>query len=308
MLPGLIDWDNPAQRHPVSEWAKETIFECMRRAAINVVGHSESGHWPASFKAEMERARAPNGRLENSGKLIPEGKVARFGTEFLRILGEFSLGYQAYFHHEIRGTRGATQHSERLHTESLEAFLSAVHPSMINQDDWWIDIGHEIHVPGQVLWWRSVDHIPLISEILRCTMQEAVELSKKKSLFFKDVACHLHDAAGFRLELPKRFRDERGIAYIQAYCTEKEALYRAGGRTPRLSYSVLLEEGAKSVVKFAEKANRIYYDNQKKKVEGNARIEIRVQLSRLNERNSYFSWHLGVPKKYLYYFHSALWW
>jgi hypothetical protein len=309
MLPALVDRDDQTERKPVSEEIKAIIYGCLRKAAMGTSGAIEDGHWSATYAAEKARASGvSNGAPDKSGKLIPGRCVPAFGKKFLEYVHRENFGKHAYYHHEIRGTRGATQGRESHYSATLDDFTSGLKYDMIKEDDWWVDVGQDIHLTNEVLWWRKDSHLTLISLILECSLEEADKLMKTNGAYFEDTACHLVDVSGFRLRLPKRVRNNTGIAYVQAYCTEKAAVYRPGGRSPHLYYTALRAGNEGNVSDFAEHLHNILYEHQQNRTSGNARIEVRVRLSKVKRSNAYLPWNREVVASSLFHFPSPLWW
>jgi hypothetical protein len=275
----------PGEPPTVDEETKRTVYKLMRSAAVRQ-NPAEDGHWPPTYEAEKKRAAKHNGRHQKSGKLIRKSMVRKFGDRFLRYIHQHPFGKNAYYFHEVRGVRASTHHKSSLHEESLDEFLSMLDQTAIDPTQWYVDIGYEIHTPGHVLLWRRDGHTWVIQQALGLTLSgDMIELiSPRNSHLEIDLTCHMFDVAGFRLTVPKRIHEETGIYYLQAYCTEKQAVYLAAGRALELPYRSTVTDNTSTVLEqYKETMDGIipqFIDNE---TAGNARLEVRVRLDRARD-------------------------
>lgn len=102
-----------------------------------------------------------------------------------------------------------------------------------------------------------------------------------------DPCCQMMEVGGFRLTTTNNIRDSHGIYYIQAYCTEKVATYLQAGQSLQFDYSGILDSASHSKLqKRGQDILDIYDSCLTERVAGNARLELRVRLDRLEELNS----------------------
>src|SRR5438045_30654 len=107
MLPGLLNPDKLGERNIPQHILAQLYNECIYPAAMRAIHRGEAGHWLPTREAELKRARDKSGRLQNSGRLIPQAKVFQFGQEIVKNVEKHTWGSGVYFFHELRGTRGA---------------------------------------------------------------------------------------------------------------------------------------------------------------------------------------------------------
>jgi hypothetical protein len=311
ILPALINWDFPSE-YSVSPAVLEELYDqCIYPAALESIHAGENGHWPPSYKAELQRARGPNGHIQSSGRLVPANCTDAFGKAILERVREKHWGKSVYFFHDIQGTRGLSQHNWEEREEKLEEYLKDINTDLINTHTWWIDLAQEIQCSDWVLWLRTDAHAKVISEILGITESNARRLMKDRK-YSIDVACQLEAISGFRLEVPSRLYQRDGISYIQVYNTEKEAMYykSAYGRSNRLEYAKVLFDSKFKIKDYHEKVTQILKTHRKKS-DGHFRLELRVCLAKVldgfqrNERIDLSPEKLDVL---VYAFDRSDWW
>ena len=280
MIPGLINWNNLRERSVPPKILGELYDDCVYPAAVEAVHPGEAGHWLSTYQAEMARARGPRGHLQSSGRLIPKDRVVQFGRKLLEHLHAKPWGKEAYYFHELRGTRGATQHEWKDHSAKFKAFLSLLNLGLIDKRLWWIDVGTEIQCPGYVLWWRQDGHEGIIQEALNISKTTTSMIMKQKAVYHVDEACQLNDFAGFRMKVPGVHRQRSGVAYIQAYNTEKEAIYRVAtdGNSVILPYKEVLLKPNFKIQSHTDRLANIW-KSIRRKADGHARLELRINLA-----------------------------
>ncbi|KAG8753210.1 hypothetical protein FRC14_006319 [Serendipita sp. 396] len=293
----------------VSEGVRAELYDyCLYPAAIRVVHPGEAGHWLPSYAAELKRARQRNGRLQNSGRIIPQDKLSYFSKYLLKKIHQNTWGDGAFFFHELRGVRGGTQHPRNKHQQKLVQFLSNFDFHQIDKRKWWIDWGLEVQCPGFILWWRKDSHIHVIKELLNISSEAAQRLMNQHETYFFDEASQLLDVGGFHLKVPRLQRQKSGIAYIQAYNTEKEAAYQLSGssNTFSINYADTLMTPGFKIGDYTQKIAAIWAQCSDKS-DGNARIEIRLNLARFTPHQH----HLQIGDNImdlLFQFPRQTWW
>jgi hypothetical protein len=312
MLPGLINWDFPRDLNVDSVTCGELYDNCLYPAVLAAVHGGEAGHWLPTYQAEMNRARAPTGRLQNSGKLIPAHNVEDFGDELLKAVRTQQWGGQAYFFIDVRGSRGATQHEWDDRETKLDEYLQMIDLDLIDTSLFWLDIGTEIQCPGYVLWWRTDAHRSLIGTALTMSERSVGAMIRPRAVYANDMACHLEDVSGFRCKVPKMHRDRTGISYIQAYNTEKDAVYHVSekGNSRVLSYDNVLLNKKFNIQEWYDQLSGIW-KTSRRKIDGHARWEMRLNLKKHLARDSqepYVAFGGNNLKEYLYAIERHDWW
>jgi hypothetical protein len=101
-----------------------------------------------------------------------------------------------------------------------------------------------------------------------------------------DPCCQMFDVGGFRLTTTEAIRLRTGVYYIQAYCTEKIATYQQAGQALQFDYSSILDAASYSKLqKQGENILEIFEAFSSHKVAGNARLEVRVRLDKVEDLN-----------------------
>ncbi|KIM22358.1 hypothetical protein M408DRAFT_28747 [Serendipita vermifera MAFF 305830] len=309
MLPGLMGGKVNSKWSIEQAILAELYDDCLYPAVIEAVHEGEAGHWLATYQAEMNRARKPNGQLQVSGKLIPKHRVKAFGDAFLELVQDQPWGSNSFFVHQGRGLRGATNHRWAQHQEKFDEFFSVIDQDLIDPRKWWIDVGIEQQCPGHILWWKAETIPKIIAQVLQTEESIAERLMKSKSNYVEDHPCQLTDIAGFRLVVDRDTCHQTGVAYIQAYNTEKVAVYQLSlwSNAHKLEPKDLLKKDFK-IEPYSEKVAKIW-QNSRDKVDGHARLEVRVRLSMLGFERPHLA--IGRPhlaKRFLYQIPRHHWW
>lgn len=253
--------------------------KCIRPTVIFLLP-GEGGHWPTSYDAEWQRIKRPNGGVLQFGtQQVPDYKVPEFGEELLARIEAFDWGEGAFYGHQIRGARGATQHDYHERCDALAGFLDVLISDMIDDSEWYVDVGIELQSPGQVLWWRKDAFWKILGEILDLGDEEAEAVSRQ-SKCQEDPACQLTEIGGFRMEVNPRLAGNTGVVYIQAYNTEKTPTYVVHGRmkSKRLDLVDVLKK-AETIDTFMASIGDIWNTAQDT-FHGHARLEVRLPLRR----------------------------
>ncbi|OCH83536.1 hypothetical protein OBBRIDRAFT_701576, partial [Obba rivulosa] len=230
MFPALVNLDQPARVHPLTQEQHTELYNDCIRLAIYAVLPGEAGHWPQSYRAEYNRIRGRDGTLKFGTQQVPDNVLDDFGTELLRRIRAKTWGQNAFFFHQIRGARGTTQHVSGGRADALERLLRIFAPeAFIEPSHWHVDIGLEFQALGRVLWWRTDAHWRILKSSLRLSHEDAIGATQS-ARYSRDLACQLSDVSGFRMEVGSRLRGDTGIVYIQAYNTEKTPTYLLDGR------------------------------------------------------------------------------
>ncbi|OCH83591.1 hypothetical protein OBBRIDRAFT_742938, partial [Obba rivulosa] len=278
MFPSLVNLDHFAQKQPLTREQNEQLYEDCIRATVLELLPGEEGHWPHGYTAEMQRIRARDSRLRFGTQQIPSALAHDFGERLLVHIRQKTWGRAAFFFHQIRGVRGATQHDFDDRVDAMEGLLGIFNTSDIHVENWWVDVGYELQANGRVLWWRTDAHWRLLRYALKLDDLDA-EIATRSSGFTKDLACQLTEVSGFRMEVNSRSRGNTGITYIQAYCTEKTPTYLLDGRfkSKQLDLVDVLTKPT-TISTFMSDISDIWMQ-ARERFPGYARIEARVPLA-----------------------------
>jgi hypothetical protein len=310
MLPGCLNFNNLQDRAISPSIRAQLYNDCIYPAVLQAVHEGEAGHWIPTYEAEQTRSRRGNkGRLQNSGRLIPADCVQQFGQELLRNVAAKPWGKGVYYFHELRGTRGATQHSWNNHQLVLNQFLDCIDLSLIDERQWWIDIGIEVQSQGSVIWWRTDTHRTLIANALQLNIRSTDQMLAKPKTYYYDEACQLEDIGGFRLKVPTPQRLRTGIAYIQAYNTEKEGVYRLTdeGNTLTLSYQDVVLNPRFKIQHYTDPLAKVWA-GMRRKSDGHARFELRVNLAQFDLNRQYLTTSDEMLQASLCQIERHTWW
>jgi hypothetical protein len=278
-------WD--ARRTDVRLSAEEQaeLYEKGIRPAIVALGE-DATDWPATHRDELWRARRDNGGFAFRAVPLGEWCLPLFGDCLRENLEERGVNWAIglKFMHQVRGVKGATRHSPQGNNPqaALNEFLDMVNLSTINNndgaDDWWIDVGLEIHSPGYCLEWRTDSHPSIVEQVLRITPQQSQAItSLGSSKYSRDISSHLVDVSGCRIEPGERSRGVYRAKYLQMYTTDKSPTYHPQGQFHGKAIKgeeVLNAKGAPAFCRGLYEA----YCNSADHHDSNARIEVRVPL------------------------------
>jgi hypothetical protein len=241
------------------------------RPIIVAAQASEDSYLPATFN--MERIR--QNYTGNSGRALNSNTIATIGPLIIAALRELPFGRQAFFLHQWRGTRGETVHQlmDDAPVASLAGFTSCLDREKIYVDDWAVDMGMTIQIPGKVLLWRR-DGLPKAVEELYQVDPDSAQRIVHSTRFVHDEEAQLDAIAGFRHEPDATTRDATGIIYAQLYHS-KEQTYNF----PELTYKQISQDAGG---KYISELEAIY--EGARDMPGSARSETRVSLRDVGRR------------------------
>ncbi|KXN83946.1 hypothetical protein AN958_00784 [Leucoagaricus sp. SymC.cos] len=280
--------------HQLTEKQRAFWYENGLRPAIaSLLGEETASEWPATYKAEKERARNHGGGYSWSKKIIPSMYVRDLMDKVRESLDDFALTDDEDNHwarnffvlHTIRGVKHGTLH----HVDATSAqyylseFIESAHLSdeIYEEGTWYVDVGIEVSSPsGDCVQWITASHRHIVQQALRIPMNHAIRVTKpSSSLYARDLSSHLTSLSGFRLRPGARVQGEFEAAYVQAYTTDKTVVYNIDkGRHSKFveAKDVMetknLDNNVGSILKIYEAAATA---NPLK-----ARLEVRVPLSK----------------------------
>ena len=262
------------------------LYEKGIRPAIVALGE-DATDWPATYQDELWRARRDKGGFAFRAVPLGEWCLPLFGDRLREELEErgvnWAFGFK--FMHQVRGVKAATHHSPlgRNPQGALDEFLAMVNLSTIGNDDgadddWWIDVGLEIHSPGHCLEWRTDSHASIVEHVLRISTQRSQEItSLGSSKYSRDISSHLVDVSGCRIEPGVRSCGPFRAKYLQVYTTDKSPTYHPQGQFHGKAIKGEEVLNAKETPAFCRGLYDAYC-NSAAHHDSNARIEVRVPL------------------------------
>lgn len=256
--------------------------DCLRPAVIHAVDEDQC-HWPPSYKAYMALAKDRQGRLHLGTIDIHPDRLLRFSEEFLRQLDRYPDLTDAFFVHELRGTKSACLHaldSDQEVDAALDGQLEFLDPTVVQTGDWHVDVGVEIRKEGHVVQWLTSSHAQILQSVLPHLNEDQIQQLKTSPKFQLDRAAQLKDFAGFRIVPHKRLATEGSPVYIQAYTTDKTPTYQLhNGIFQRRKPSELFPHSIGRLIEDIKKMEEIFQSCIRSDQEGTARLEVRIPLS-----------------------------
>ena len=277
---------------------------------------SQASHWPVSYDAAFQQAKDRRGKLHLGTVAVPARLLVAFCTAFRTRLNQVDNFKDSFFCHELRGLKGGTAHEEddegRNPEDAFNTFFDNIDMARIDEGNWMVDVGLEIHDPIRVVNWSKSAHTSMLEYLLPSLNSDQVDsLQNRSPAFHLDNVAHLDDFAGFRCEPPKRARDADGVEYINVYTTDKCPTYQLhSGIWRRRSCKDLLPKDLDKLLVDLGNMSKTYKacsgSGTHRAQEGCARLEIRVPLQKAEEalrnvpRETLHGWTYSVP--------ANLWW
>ncbi|KAG1838781.1 hypothetical protein F4604DRAFT_1600041 [Suillus subluteus] len=126
---------------------------CLRPTMIEVVPESRD-KWPTTYAAAYTQSRSRTGSLAFSSTDIPWYRLQEVAPTLLAKLADLGPAFKdAYFGHELRGTKGATIHNGRDEDErhlAMDDLFEHVNVDSLNAEQWHVDVALTISVPGHL--------------------------------------------------------------------------------------------------------------------------------------------------------------
>ncbi|KAG1793321.1 uncharacterized protein HD556DRAFT_1238042 [Suillus plorans] len=127
--------------------------QCLRPTMLEVVPESRD-KWPTTYAAAYAQSRSRTGSLAFSSTDIPWYRLEQVATTLLAKLADLGPGFRdAYFGHELRGTKGATIHNGRDEDErrlAMDDLFEHVDVDSLDPEQWHVDVALTIGVPGHL--------------------------------------------------------------------------------------------------------------------------------------------------------------
>ena len=260
------------------------IYEDVILPSLDAVRSAQMVHWPVTYAAALQLT-------ENGTRVkhleIPADSVQQFGDEVIsRLPMDGPLG-DAYFMIERRGTKGGFpwvfgDPEDRLRI--LELYCAELEMDLEdeNLENWYIDLGLELSLPGHVLQWDRTAHAAILAAATGTLSERQAEAHTRQRRFYVDMSSHFYRLAGFRYQPAEPIN---GIHYFNVYHTEKSATYTLHkGLFREYKASSLLPGSLDSFIESVDKISGQFHqclgtngdvDNS---LDGSVRIEVRINM------------------------------
>lgn len=279
------------------------LYNACVRPAIEAVSPEAICHWPVDYERAFTQAKDKTSKLHPGTIDIPPDILPDFCTELLEHLDSATLpdsdAYifrEAFFYHEFRGLKGATQHSIN---GALQAFQLLTRNFWLDMptEEWWIDVGIEVYSPGKVLQWHNSSHEALLRFVLPEASAQAEQDARWDEMLTravhgsnmkKDTSAQIYELQGFRLTTRQVGALDDTI-YLNVYTTDKANTYQLHKGMYRHHWpSDLLPDNMPNTLKDVKSIGNVFSacsgQNSEDNVQpGSARIEVRTALDRAFE-------------------------
>ena len=283
-FPGLYCKDrNPA----ISPQMMTLIYEECLRPAIVSLNPVDRSRWPITYSTAMTLYRDQKGQFHFGTLDFPSHLLYKLGSKLLELFQKQDGLQDAFFVHELRGTKGVSHHNPHDAQQRCAAMENVFHlfdMSLIRPEDWVVDVALEIQYEGHVLQWLTKGHRRLLQFLLPSTPESKIDsILASQSQYHCDLSAQLKDIGGFRALPGSRGKDDN-VYYINIYTTDKTATYqlhkgifmrRQAWHLFPASIGRLIKDLERIVEIFCLCGNSPRVGGQ----EGNARLEIRVPFS-----------------------------
>lgn len=258
--------------------------DCLRPSIATLLPENVSD-WPASYDAEMFRARKRSGHVSYQTKMVHPWALGLLPHTMRAQLTANGIDWAEdfFFLHTIRGTKHGTQHSWDAESAELalhEYLFDASIPLTATEEGiWWIDVAAEIRSDNTAcLQWRTSSHFHIVRDILEIPDHHAQRItSLGSSKYARDLVSHLTAVSGCRIEPGVQARGRFQAAYVQMYTTDKAITYNPEGIHHAKSMTIKDAMGQTQPPSFSTGLFGVYRDAVGNN-SSNARVEVRVPL------------------------------
>lgn len=202
--------------------------ECLRPAVVGL-NPVDRSRWPITYSAAMTLYRDQKGQFHFGTLDFPSHLLDKLGSKLLELFQMHDGLQDAFFVHELRGTKGASHHNPQDAKQRQQALDSVFHlfdMSHIRPEDWVVDVALEIQCEGHVLQWLTKGHRHLLQFLLPSTPLHKIDsILASQSQYHLDLSAQLEDIGGFRAHPGSRGKDDN-VRYINVYSTDKSVTYQ----------------------------------------------------------------------------------
>ena len=204
------------------------LYNSCVRVAVLRVNPDHQAHWPQSYENAYTQYKDLCNRIHFNTIDIPSFGIKDFGAVLLEEVRKYSWGRRAYFVHQFRGQKGATAHAPAQVNDMDREFFHGMNEAEVREhaDDWYFDVGIELRKPGYVLQLSQEGHLNVLMHMFPAVPVGALERASRSNSFKEDLVAQIGGLAGFRYSTSDEIHELSGIAYCQAYTTDKSATYQ----------------------------------------------------------------------------------
>ncbi|CAL1698688.1 unnamed protein product [Somion occarium] len=289
-LPALYQ-EGPGMMMGIGKEQLKVYYERCLLPAVREAVPEHVGHWPPSYDTAMTLARGPQGEFHFQSVDVPWHRLELLGNTLLDKLGVYAFGRDAYFVHELHGTKSRSVHDPRDEVDTFAALddvLAFVDANVIDleEEKWWIDVGIEIQRPRRVVQWLTMGHSAILRHVLPgLDAEEANRMMTTGDRFQVDLNSQLSEIGGFRVEVNKRYQHGTECVYINCYTTDKTVTYQLHKGIFRQRHGEeLFPSKCGKLIGAMEKMEEVWTscmgEGDSPGQEGSARLEARVPLTR----------------------------
>lgn len=205
------------------------IYDQAIHPAIRKLMPESLARWPASYAVAFAASKDSRGQIHYQSVDVPEALLGRFARHVRAALNRFPRFEDSVFQIEIRGTKGAysfpfndadaREYAFNLFIERLDNTRMGPH------DNYYVDIGVEIHHDGHCVQWLDAAHQRLLAHALPSASSAAISALSRSSKMHKDISGHLFDLSGFRVETGTKGTADK-VVYVNVYTTDKAVTYQ----------------------------------------------------------------------------------
>ncbi|KAK7675980.1 hypothetical protein QCA50_014254 [Cerrena zonata] len=277
-----------------------SFYNTCTREVVREVCPEHIAHWPHDYTSATTQYRDLRGHLHFCTLDLPPHRIRTFGQLLLEKVRAKPWGEDAYFVHQLRGTKDYTIHGPQAQEHMIDALddlLLGIDPELVEAepDSWWGDVGIEVRSPGKVLQWLTEGHANLLRHILPEIPEDQIASILRQPAFKPDMAAQIRDYSGFRYHCRKRIQEATNVHYINAYTTDKSPFYQLhAGLFRRRKASDLLPSNIDKLLDDLERGQDILsqcggipVDGEMEAAEGPqegaVRIEVRVPLIKFGQ-------------------------
>lgn len=259
--------------------------KCLRQAAIEV-NPLDRSRWPITYAAAMDLYRDDHGLFHFATIDFPARLLQKLAVRLLELFQMHDRLKDAFFVHELRGTKGATHHDPKDTAQrrvALEDMFHAFNTSQLIPREWVVDVAREIQYKGHVLQWLTKGHRRVLEFLLPSAPAEKIsDVLNSNTQYHCDLSAQIGDIGGFRSQPGSRGAADR-VTYINVYTTDKSATYQLHKglfkrRKPWHLFPNKIDTLLEDMEKMAETFRTCGGSQTVDGLEGNARLEVRVPL------------------------------